>query len=288
MSRALPAGVIEQKFVAACRFELAALKPGNVHVFADGHRMTVRDFELSAEASAPFIAKQDWPPGKRIRAAVDAALRVAGGNTNLGIVLLCVPLAVAATLPGDTSLRARLAIVLSRLDTSDAAETYAAIAAANPAGLGKVANQDVAAAPTVTLREAMQLAADRDRIARAYVTDFADVFELGLPALQAARRQASDPLFAITTLHMTYLAAFPDSHIARKHGPAAAAEVVAEAEALKRIWYPTSNAETLAELLAFDASLKARGLNPGTTADLVVATLFADALQQENKPVSGG
>jgi triphosphoribosyl-dephospho-CoA synthase len=33
------------------------------------------------------------------------------------------------------------------------------------------------------------------------------------------------------------------------------------------------------ELLAFDASLKARGLNPGTSADLTVATLFAAALQ---------
>ena len=33
------------------------------------------------------------------------------------------------------------------------------------------------------------------------------------------------------------------------------------------------------ELLAFDASLKARGFNPGTSADLTVATLFADRLR---------
>ena len=35
----------------------------------------------------------------------------------------------------------------------------------------------------------------------------------------------------------------------------------------------------LAELLAWDADLKARGLNPGTTADLTVATLFCIRLQ---------
>jgi triphosphoribosyl-dephospho-CoA synthase len=33
------------------------------------------------------------------------------------------------------------------------------------------------------------------------------------------------------------------------------------------------------DLMAFDRSLKARGLNPGTSADLTVATLFAASLQ---------
>jgi triphosphoribosyl-dephospho-CoA synthase len=33
------------------------------------------------------------------------------------------------------------------------------------------------------------------------------------------------------------------------------------------------------DLMAFDRSLKARGLNPGTSADLVVASLFAASLQ---------
>jgi triphosphoribosyl-dephospho-CoA synthase len=33
------------------------------------------------------------------------------------------------------------------------------------------------------------------------------------------------------------------------------------------------------DLMAFDRSLKARGLNPGTGADLTVATLFAASLQ---------
>jgi triphosphoribosyl-dephospho-CoA synthase len=34
-----------------------------------------------------------------------------------------------------------------------------------------------------------------------------------------------------------------------------------------------------ANLLKFDAELKAAGINPGTSADLTVATLFAAALQ---------
>ncbi|MBX6323666.1 MAG: triphosphoribosyl-dephospho-CoA synthase, partial [Rhodospirillaceae bacterium] len=31
---------IAAAYVAACLAELRALKPGNVHAFADGHRMT--------------------------------------------------------------------------------------------------------------------------------------------------------------------------------------------------------------------------------------------------------
>ena len=38
-------------------------------------------------------------------------------------------------------------------------------------------------------------------------------------------------------------------------------------------------ADVLPELLAYDRSLQARSINPGTTADLTVATLFAYRLR---------
>ena len=45
------------------------------------------------------------------------------------------------------------------------------------------------------------------------------------------------------------------------------------------MWSAQEPADLFAELLAWDAVLKARGINPGTTADLTVATLFAHRLQ---------
>ena len=39
-----------------------------------------------------------------------------------------------------------------------------------------------------------------------------------------------------------------------------------------------------APLMAFDRALKERGLNPGTSADLTVATLFAAALEAVENP----
>ena len=87
---------IAEAFIAACRDEIEAPKPGNVHVFADGHGMTVTDFLRSAEAAAPALSNPSLPVGARILAAVEATFAAAGMNTNLGIILLCAPLAAAA------------------------------------------------------------------------------------------------------------------------------------------------------------------------------------------------
>jgi triphosphoribosyl-dephospho-CoA synthase len=274
---------IERAFLVACHAELYSLKPGNVHVFGAGHRMDVAMFEASATASAPHIAAHGTTVGARIERAVAASLAVAQCNTNLGIVLLCAPLAKAAEV-GLGPLRVRLDAVLDDLTIDDACAAYRAIAAANPAGLGTARAADVATPPAITLLAAMELARGHDRIANAYATDFADIFDCALPMLAAARLSTSSPERAVTTLHMCLLAHFPDTHIARKHCPAVAAKVQREALQHKPSYEPAVDDEGFAALQAFDADLKARGLNPGTTADFVVATLFAEELLRRNRP----
>jgi triphosphoribosyl-dephospho-CoA synthase len=259
-------------YAEACLAELRALKPGNVHVYADGHRMVVADFERSAAASAPAIAHRGAAVGARIRAAVEATNAAVGQNTNLGIVLLCAPLAAAAERADD--LRTAVQAVVDGLDRADAADVFAAIRLASPGGLGRVERFDVHEAPTVDLKAAMAAAAGRDRIARAYVTGFADLFEVGLPALAGA--SGLEPPWAATAVYLAYLARFPDTHIARKHGPDVAEQVRVEAAALAT---SVSVGPAATEpLLAFDRRLKENGLNPGTSADFTVATLFAGAL----------
>jgi triphosphoribosyl-dephospho-CoA synthase len=279
MTFPLPSDVVAAAFIGACESELHALKPGNVHVHGAGHGMEIKHFEDAARAAAPWIADAGLKVGARILGAVEASFAAAGLNTNLGIVLLCAPLAAAADAPrGPGDLRLRLAGVLAALDREDAENVYRAIVRASPAGLGKVEEEDVSGVPTVALGEAMALAADRDRIARAYVSGFDDIFDFGLPELARARRHAEREDEAITTLHMSYLAQYADSHIARKHGVQAAREVQQAARNRERLWRPAATRQTFPQLLDFDQELKAKGQNPGTTADLVVATLFADTL----------
>ncbi len=271
-------------FLSACRAELAALKPGNVHVHADGHGMVVHHFEASAAAAAPWIAAPGLRVGERILRAVEASFEAAGCNTNLGILLLSAPLAAAAQTGVTGSLHDRTRHVLAHLDEADATNVFEAIRRASPGGLGAAPEQDVAAPPTVGLIAAMALAAERDRIARAYVTDLEEVFAFGLPTLDRAAPLTDDLSLIVTTLHMAYLAKAPDSHIARKLGPEAAEGVRREAEQLRAFWEPLATPDRFQTLLAFDRDLKQRGLNPGTTADFVVATLFAAAICSRYDP----
>src|SRR5262245_59162273 len=164
------ASQVEQAYLAACMAELAALKPGNVHVYAAGHRMTVADFEASARASAPALAAPDLGVGQRILAALRRTRAAVSSNTNLGILLLCAPLAQAALETPVGELRRSLHKVLAALSVDDAAAAFEAISLANPGGLGEAAEHDVRTPPVVTLLEAMRIAADRDRIAAQYVT----------------------------------------------------------------------------------------------------------------------
>jgi triphosphoribosyl-dephospho-CoA synthase len=265
-------------YIEACLAELDAPKPGNVHRFAPGHRMDVKDFIRSAEASAAPIAARDARVGTRVRAAVEATLKAVGQNTNLGIILLCAPLAAAAEAP-DAAIRPALVRVLDGLDRADAADVFAAIAAANPGGLGRAPRHDVNTPAATTLREAMAEAAERDRIARQYVTAYEDIFSLGLPALAAARGRQGDGRWSTLAVYLTFLAAMPDTHIVRKFDAATAEAVRREAADWRDAFAAAREPEGIADgLLTWDGELKSRGINPGTSADLTVATLFASSL----------
>jgi triphosphoribosyl-dephospho-CoA synthase len=270
---------IEAAFVAACRAEIEAPKPGNVHVFSAGHGMAAEHFFVSAAAAAPKLCARGRSLGDRIYEAVAASFAAVGMNTNLGIVLLCAPLAAAAERAADAaSLQSGVAAVLGGLDLEDTARVFAAIRLANPGGLGTAARYDVHGGGDVTLIAAMAEAADRDMIAAQYGNNFHDVFTTGLTAVAWAQYCSFKPPWSTIAVYLTFLAAFPDSHIMRKHGSAAALEVQREGADMLAL-FQSQGENCLANLLAFDESLKARQRNPGTSADLTVATLFADRLR---------
>lgn len=275
---------IAAAFVAACADELAALKPGNVHRHADGHGMTVADFEISAQAAAKGIAGHGQRVGRRILDATEATWAATGKNTNLGIILLCAPLAAAAEKLAEAgaaftalTLAAATRQVLADLDVDDARLAFRAIALAKPGGLGSVAEADVHTPPSCTLGAAMAMAAWRDRIAGEYAGGFASIFAFGLPLLQEQFAAASRE-HATTGLFLALLAQAPDSHLLRKFGDSVAHSVTVEAQQFLSRFLADGPARLHAELLAWDSRLKACGWNPGTSADLTVATLFVHRL----------
>jgi triphosphoribosyl-dephospho-CoA synthase len=280
VTRPLTAEQVARAFHESCLAELDALKPGNVHRFAEDDRMSVAEFEASARVAAPALAASGLSVGQRIRRSVEATIDAVGHNTNLGIILLCAPLAAASLDGADGDLRKRLSNALARLNVADAQDVYAAIRRAKPGGLGEALAHDVSEIPKITLIEAMQAAEGRDRIAWNYTHDFTDIFDVGVPLLTRATAQSNSRASATTSVYLGFLAAIPDTLIARKFGMAQAIEVQEEAKALTARFHNSTGHEVRhRDLMAFDRALKARGLNPGTSADLTVATLFAASLQ---------
>ncbi len=264
----------------ACLLEVSAPKPGNVSPGRDFHDTRYEDFVASAIAIGPaFAAAGEQPLGATIRRAIEDTARWSRRNTNLGIVLLLAPLARAACSAGG-SLRERLSSVLAATTVADAEDAYAAIRRARPGGLGRSTTEDVAEAPTVTLREAMRLAAGRDTVAREYVTDFAVTFDVGAPAIRAARSAGLTWREATVEGFLAILAAEPDTHVARKLGTGEAERISARARGVVAAGGVRTEAGRAA-IAGLDAELRdaKNARNPGTTADLTCGALYVVILE---------
>ena len=254
--------------------EATARKPGNVHPLSSFKDLTYQDFVDSADVVAPILASTlELGVGRAILDAVTATRALVGRNTNLGIVLLLAPM---AAVPPGVLLAAGIAGVLAGLTCEDAELVYEAIRLAHPGGMGQVDNQDISLPPMQTLLEVMRLAAGRDLIARQYAENFSIVLEFGLPYFNAVSDFEKHWEAAIIGLQLELLSRHADSLIVRKCGQEIADEAMRRAKAVLKAATPgTPNAQ--AELDRFDLWLRTGGnaRNPGTTADLIAASLFA-------------
>jgi triphosphoribosyl-dephospho-CoA synthase len=258
-SKALSPGQCAQ---LACLLEATARKPGNVTRFADFEDLTYLDFVLSAAAIAPVMERAaELGVGETVLQSLEATRRLVGTNSNIGMLLLLAPL---AAIPAGEEIEPGVERVLARLTIDDSRHVFTAIRLANPSGLGDAPQQDVRREPTLPLREVMALAADRDSIARQYANGFCDVFEIGVSSFTGE----DGPLeSAIIQCHLRFMARLPDSHIVRRCGP----EIGEEAR--RRAARALQGQESLDDL---DSWLRGDGhrRNPGTSADLVAASLF--------------
>lgn len=274
MSSATPESFLETCLRTACVLEASARKPGNVHPDASFADLCFADFVASAEAIAPVLARTPKNGvGTAVLQAVTRTRAAVNTNTNLGMILLLAPL---AAVPLSQSIRSGIVDVLARIDLEQTRLVYEAIRVANPGGLGQVSQEDVAKPPTVPLGDAMRLGADRDLVALQYATGFEIVLGEGLEALAECGEFSRDWERAIIGLQLRLMSQHPDSLIARKCGRETAREASDRAAAVLAAGWPESSRGT-EEIAAFDGWLRADAhrRNPGTTADLIAAILFA-------------
>ncbi len=288
---------LSELYLQACEVDVQAFKPGNVSVYAEGHDMTVADFRVSAKVSAEPLCNPDYSLGEKIYYAVKATREAVGCNTNLGIILLCAPLiqAIRYTTPrragveqlpeySGLTLRQAVSKVISETTIEDTEWVFKAITLASPGGLGKSDDQDVTEKATVTLVEAMKIASMKDRIALQYTTDYQDIFNFTVLRYTILLSRWGDRNWAAVAVYADMLSQFPDSHIERKYGDQYSEMLAGRMAQLSEELSKTDNPEQIKPLLfSLDQELKLYGINPGTSADMIVATVLTAFLEDLNQ-----
>jgi triphosphoribosyl-dephospho-CoA synthase len=266
--------------VAQCA-ELAMLlelssspKPGNVDRCHDFSDIGFHHFLSSAVSAYPVFRKaasSEGGIGSLLLEGVRAWLEWnVASNTHFGSLVLMLPLAIAAAGSGD--LRKDLAAVLSKTTVQDAIDFYRAfdLAGARVSDVDEFSLKDPDFEDRLrrsnkTLLDLMILSKGHDLVAREWATGYERSFRLSLRLAELIRKHG--PNDGIVRTYLEALAEAPDSLVWAKFGEEKAREVSLRAgEALEDV--------TLDAARKLDSDFIAEDVNPGSTADLVAASLF--------------
>ena len=255
----------------ASLLEASTFKPGNVYVGRKGFL----DFLVSAVVlggTLERICERDIHVGQVIKEAVLDRKKYVRENTNLGIILLHVPLAVAAAQDTGT-LESNLDRIVNATTIEDAVECGEALQISG-AFLGKPQKGPDLRFDTglkeiekngVTLLDLFLVSSAWDMIASEWVHGFEITFSGAEWLLSGG---------SILDLYMEILSTYPDSLVLRRFGEEKALEAMEKAKELK--------GASLDDLRKWDNDLYREGVNPGTTADLVASSLFAALLKRDD------
>jgi triphosphoribosyl-dephospho-CoA synthase len=288
----------------AVLFEVTANKPGNVNLVVGFEGTRVEHFLASAVAAAPVFEEaarrgikvaegklrlSEVGLGQLMKDCVaDIAAWQTGGNTLLGTVILFMPIAVAAgmTPMSDNAfdlaaLRRNIKSTVESTTAEDAVKLYEAIDIASPSGLNGAPDLDVKDASSktrlvrenVTLFSVFKIAAGYDDVCYEWINNYPITYSTAYPFLME-NLKAKGLNHAIINTFLKVLAERPDTFIARKLGRVKALQVSEDARRVLKLG-GAETAEGKQGLVAFDRKLRDSGndYNPGTTADIIAATL---------------
>jgi len=276
----------DSDFIARCA-QLAMLlevsagpKPGNVDREHDFENLRYEHFLGSAVGTYAVFKKaaslQGYPIGGLILEAVEASdAWQMGGNAHFGAILMLVPLCRAATLSSDIEgLQKNIGKVVKETTVFDALQFYKAFSRVN-VRVGETetldvrdpASLDVIEKENLTLYNIMEISTPNDTLAREWTEGFPRTFR-GAEILQERFKSGHSLNDSIVYTFLSLLGDIPDTLIEKKFGRGLAEEVSSMS---KQVLISGRVAE-------FDEYLLGKEINPGTTADLIIASLFITLL----------
>lgn len=266
-------------------------KPGNVHRTRDYDDMVFEDFIISGIVIGDTIREacsdvdvENPKLGKYILEAVTETDKWIKNNTNLGIVMMTTPIAVAAAISDCfDELRHNIVKLMSNTSVDDACDLYDAINIADAGGMGDQDEYDVASdnakielrQNNQTMWDVLKISAPWDMLAREMTSDMPVVFEIGFPTYHELKNEKSLNDACVLTF-LTILSQVPDTLISRKYGSDEALKISMMTRDLLKL----KDAEDFKDnLQKFDDYLFENNYNPGTTADLTAASIFVSNLK---------
>ena len=271
--------LVAQCAVLAMLFELSSNpKPGNVDRGHDFDDIGFNDFLISAVSAYPVFRRAANGEGSAGSLILDGVQAWKGwnikSNTHFGSLVLMIPIAIAAGRSGK--LAEEVADVLEKSTVDDAIDFYRAFekAKARVVEVDRFSLNDENWEQALresgrTLLDLMRLSADHDIVAREWATNYERSLLLAKRLETEIGRLGQND--GIVRTFLEALAEVPDSLICAKFGEDMARNISRRAgEALQD--------ETLAEAHKLDEDLLAQDINPGSTADLIAASLFISLL----------
>lgn len=266
-------------------------KPGNVHRTRDYDDMEFEDFIISGIVIGDTIREactnvdvENPQLGKYILNAVVETDKWIKNNTNLGIVMMTTPIAVAASISNSfNEIRENVKLLMANTSVDDACNLYDAINIADAGGMGDQDEYDVASDNAKnelrenkqTMFDVLKISAPWDMLAREMTSDMPAVFEIGYPIYHKLSLEKSKNEACILTF-LTILSQVPDTLISRKYGADEALKISMMTRDLLNL---KDEADFSDKLKEFDDFLSENKYNPGTTADLTAASIFVSYLK---------
>ena len=266
---------LKSAYLFSCKKDIELIKPGNVNLLSSHKDTKAQDYLDSAILSSKELFNQNYSLGKRILESVNVTRSQVNVNTNLGIILLCAPVIQSYIDFNNLDLREGIKKTLSTTSIKDTHDLCAAINISSPGGLGDSDMYDTASYPNASIKQIMDYSQEYDRISYQYSHNFSDIFDFIIPKLEFLNQRYESLDISLSLLFIEILAKIPDSHISRKFGDKIAKKTSNNAHDLLKILDREHDPDYLAKALNnLDYEYKKKGINPGTTADLLVASLM--------------
>ncbi|MDY6864377.1 MAG: triphosphoribosyl-dephospho-CoA synthase [Halobacteriota archaeon] len=275
--------IMQREFAARCA-ELAMLlevsatpKPGNIDRDHDYDDTKYEHFLASAVAVYPVLLKATEKRcglGKLLKSAtIESGKWQSGGNTHFGSFLLLLPLLMAAGFSETINdVRIEAVRIIKETTYKDAIylceafkTTEVKVGEVDDLDLNDPSIHEKIKRDDVTFFDLMEISSSYDQIARELTVGFERSFKYASVLKEKAEKMKINDAIVLTFLEA--LASEPDTLIAIKAGEEKAASVSREASTLLE----DPDMEVIRE---FDDRLIEEGINPGSTADIIVSAIF--------------